>query len=387
MLDDATTQKLARRFGDLLANDPEFATTMPDQKVAESILRQDIGLAGVIGAVTKGYADRPALGQRAAVVAVSDGGRRVLEFERRFETVTYGQLWRRASGLAAVLSEDGLLAGQRIATLGLASVDYTAIDMAVALLGCVSVPLHTGAPVSVLATMVEEAEPSVIACSAAHIADGVRLALSSADPARLIVFDYRPDVDNDREGLDMARARIAGADSAVQLDVLDDLLERGYALPPTDLPPPDDSQLAAIVYTSGSSGKPKGAMLTAGLVKGAWSQGSAMMVQRNIAIPSIMLSYLPMSHTGGRSMLFATLGSGGTAYFAAVATTRHCSRIFRSRGQRSSTSCREYGKCCTANSSPNARAGSGVQLPSPRSKARFSKISVPTCSAAATSRR
>ena len=317
MLDDATTQKLARRFGDLLANDPEFATTMPDQKVAESILRQDIGLAGVIGAVTKGYADRPALGQRAAVVAVSDGGRRVLEFEPRFETVTYGQLWRRASGLAAVLSEDGLLAGQRIATLGLASVDYTAIDMAVALLGCVSVPLHTGAPVSVLATMVEEAEPSVIACSAAHIADGVRLALSSADPARLIVFDYRPDVDNDREGLDMARARIAGADSAVQLDVLDDLLERGYALPPTDLPPPDDSQLAAIVYTSGSSGKPKGAMLTAGLVKGAWSQGSAMMVQRNIAIPSIMLSYLPMSHTGGRSMLFATLGSGGTAYFAA----------------------------------------------------------------------
>ena len=218
-------------------------------------------------AVAEGYADRPALGQRAAVVAMSDGGRRVLEFEPRFETVTYGQLWRRASGLAAVLTEDGLLAGERIATLGLASVDYTAIDMAVALLGCVSVPLHTGAPVSVLATMVEEAEPSVIACSAAYIADGVRLALSSAGPARLIVFDYRPDVDNDREGLDMARARIAGADSAVQLDVLDELLERGYALPPTDVTTPDDSQLAAIVYTSGSSGKPKGAMLTAGLVR------------------------------------------------------------------------------------------------------------------------
>ena len=317
VFDEATTQKLAHRVGDLLTNDPQFVAALPSAEVGESILRPGIGLAGVMRAVAEGYADRAALGRRATAVGTSaDGARQVLEILPRFETVTYGQLWRHATGLAAVLERDGLRTGDRIAILGSASVDYTAVDMAIALLGCVSVPLHTGAPVSLLAPMVEEAEPTVIACSAEYLDDGEQLAMGAANPVRLIVFDHRPDVDDHREALETALARAAAAASSVVLKTLTELLEGANTLPPPTFPPPDDGRLAAIVYTSGSSGKPKGAMLPEGLVSAAWSQGAVLMAQHNFALPAISLSYLPMSHTGGRGMLYATLGGGGTAYFA-----------------------------------------------------------------------
>ena len=35
------------------------------------------------------------------------------------------------------------------------------------------------------------------------------------------------------------------------------------------------------------------------------------------AEPSITLSFMPMSHVMGRSILYGSLGTGGTAYFAA----------------------------------------------------------------------
>lgn len=319
MLADSAMEKLARRVGDLLTNDPEFTAALSSPDVAKSVLQPDIGLAGVMRTVAEGYAERPALGQRATAIRESaDGSGRVLEILPRFDMVTYGDLWRRANTIAAVLKRDGVQVGDRIATMGFASVEYTALDMAVALVGGVAVPLHTGAPVSLLAPMVEEAEPRVIACSVEHVAEGAQLALGAAHPVRLIVFDYRPDIDDQRRAVDAARAKLAETAGSPVLETLTELVQGAGALPPVDPPPPDDDRLTAIVYTSGSSGKPKGAMLPEGLVSGAWSQGAAMMAQYNFALPAITLNYLPMSHTGGRSMLYAALGAGGTAYFTAA---------------------------------------------------------------------
>ena len=47
--------------------------------------------------------------------------------------------------------------------------------------------------------MVDETAPSVIACSAEYLQDGVALALGGPPPARVVVFDYHPDVDDHRE--------------------------------------------------------------------------------------------------------------------------------------------------------------------------------------------
>ena len=63
MLADSAMEKLARRVGDLLTNDPEFTAALSSADVAKSMLQPGIGLADVMRTVAEGYADRPEIGR------------------------------------------------------------------------------------------------------------------------------------------------------------------------------------------------------------------------------------------------------------------------------------------------------------------------------------
>ena len=77
-----------------------------------------------------------------------------------------------------------------------------------------------------------------------------------------------------------------------------------------------DDPLTLLIYTSGSTGAPKGAMYPERLVANFWRRSTGHGSGRS-TVPSIILSFMPMSHGMGPAILFGTLGSGGTAYFAA----------------------------------------------------------------------
>ena len=94
----------------------------------------------------EGYADRPALGQRAVEYVTDASGRTTAELLPRFDTISYGELWERVQALAAALRAKPVRPGDRVAILGFTSVDYTVVDMALSRLGAVSVPLQTSAP-------------------------------------------------------------------------------------------------------------------------------------------------------------------------------------------------------------------------------------------------
>ena len=127
----------------------------------------------------EGYADRPALGQR-AVEFVKDPktGRTVLEVLPRFETITYRELGDRVGAAARALTNDSLQAGDRVCVLGFNSVDFTTIDVALAQIGAVAVPLQTSAAITQLQPIVTETEPAVIAASVNQLPDAVELILS-----------------------------------------------------------------------------------------------------------------------------------------------------------------------------------------------------------------
>ena len=207
--------------------------------------------------------------------------------------------------------------GDRVAALGFNSVDFTTIDIALGLIGAVAVPLQTSAAIAQLSPIVTETEPAVFAASVNQLPDAVELILSNGHrPAKLVVFDYHPEVDDEREAVDSARARLA--DAAVTVETLADLLERGRALPATPVATSDDgaeNPLALLIYTSGSTGAPKGAMYPQANVGKMWCRSSRNWFGETAA--SITLNFMPMSHVMGRGILYGSLGNGGTAYFAA----------------------------------------------------------------------
>jgi fatty acid CoA ligase FadD9 len=308
-------ERLARRVEDLSANDPQFAAAMPSPAVATALEQPGLRLPQIIQTVLEGYADRPALAQR-AVEFVKDPktGRTSVELLPRFETTTYRELGDRASALARALTNDSVQAGDRICVLGFTSVDFTTIDVALAQICAVAVPLQTSAAITQLLPIVAETQPSVIAASVNQLPDAVELILSGHAPARLMVFDYHPEVDDQREALESARARLA--DTAVIVETLAEVLDRGKALPATPLAVPDeDNPLALLIYTSGSTGAPKGAMYLQSNVGKMWCRSSRNWFGPSAA--SITLNFMPMSHVMGRGILYGTLGNGGTAYFAA----------------------------------------------------------------------
>ena len=322
MSNDSREDRLARRVADLYSTDAQFADARPIVTLTAAIDQPGLRLTRIMSTVMGAYAERPAVGERAVNLTTDpETGRTSVELLPRFDTITYRELWDRVGAVASALTDGqdhAVQPGDRVCVLGFASVDYATIDMALAKLGAVSVPLQTSAPVSQLRPIVAETEPRVFASSISDLGDAVELVLTGSTPARLVVFDYRPEVDDQREAFDAARARLAEAGSPVLVETLAELLDHGASLPaaPEYVPDDDEDPLQLLIYTSGSTGAPKGAMYPERLVTNFWRRSRWNWGESSVE-PLITLSFMPMSHVMGRGILYGTLGQGGTAYFTA----------------------------------------------------------------------
>jgi fatty acid CoA ligase FadD9 len=197
--------------------------------------QQGLRLQQLVETVMDGYASRPALGQRAVeLVKDPDTGRTTVALLPRFETITYRELWQRAGAIASAWTNKPIRPGDRVCVLGFASVDYTIVDVALIRLGAVAVPLQTSAALTQLVPVVAEAQPSIIAASIERLSDAVELALAGHMPTRLVVFDNRPEVDDQREEVEAARHRLTRAGSPVIVETLADVVARGERLPAAD---------------------------------------------------------------------------------------------------------------------------------------------------------
>ena len=218
----------------------------------------------------EGYADRPALGQR-AVEYVTDAAAApppsCCPASTPSATASCGSASRPSPPHCATSPSRPATA---IAILGFTSVDYTVVDIATTQLGAVSVPLQTSAPQAQLQPIVAETEPVVIASSIDYVDDAVELILTGPAPARLVVFDFQPEVDDQREALDAAKARLQG--TSVVVETLADVLARGRDAAGAAVGRRRRATIRSslLVYTSGSTGAPKGAMYPESKVANMW---------------------------------------------------------------------------------------------------------------------
>lgn len=307
--------RLVRRAAYLYSNDHQFRAAVPLKSVATMIQRTPARLLQIIATIMEGYADRPALGQRAAELTTDTRtGRTCVNLLSGFETITYRELWMRVGAVASEwhhCPQCHLAAGDFVCILGFASTDYVTVDLACIYLGAVSVPLQNGAPASQLIPIIAETQPRILAVSPDYLDVAVEAVLASPCLERMVILDYQPEDDDERDKFEAAHRRLADADSPIVVDTLSALAKRGKELPaaPTFVDEAAEDPLVSLAYTSGSTGRPKGAMYTERMVTNVW--------RNPFPFPVISLNYTPMSHFGGRALVITTLASGGTAYFAA----------------------------------------------------------------------
>ncbi|MGY4099471.1 carboxylic acid reductase [Nocardia sp. R16R-3T] len=311
MIIDTRMEQVVRRIADLYATYPDIRDARPIPETFAAIREPGMRPAQIVATVMAAYADRPALGHRVLAPATDESGRRTLRPLPEFATITYGELWARVVAIAAAWQhnpDNPVKAGDFIATIGFTSGDYATLDLACLYLGAVAVPLQAGAAPKQLSAILAETAPRVFAATPENLATAVECVLAGATPERLVVFDYHPEDDDQRDAFESARARLAN--TPIVVESLAAVIERGRTVAPAPLfVPADDDALEALIYTSGSTGTPKGAMYTSRLVTAMWS------AQPEVA--GISLNYMPMSHVAGRLSLYGVLARGGTAYFTA----------------------------------------------------------------------
>lgn len=310
--------KRKQRIVDMMSAEPALADRLPLPAVSAAAGEPGLRLSEIVRRTLAGYADRPALAERAREFS-SVAGRTETRLLPRFDTISYGELWSRLSAVAADWYHHAthpLRAGDFATILGFAGIDYTTLDLACGQVGAVAVPLHNNASVAHIRHLVAEAAPRIFATSAARLETVLEALAGHTSVARLIVFDYHAELTEHREGVLAARRLLAEAGSPITLELLSDVVDRGRALPPAPSLPPEGGAgeaLSSLIYTSGSTGTPKGVMFPESAMALMWCPAYDPEHQH----PMITANFLPQSHLVARRLVAKTLALGGTACFVA----------------------------------------------------------------------
>ena len=198
---------------------------------------------------------------------LDDPGRLAIETHDG-ERITYGDLIALAGRIANALVERGVKVGDRVAAQTEKSVAGLVLYLATVRAGAVFLPLNTAYTLNELDYFITDAEPTVVVCDPA-MADGIK-AIAAKVSARVETLDSRG-----KGSLTEAAAK-AKPDFATVVRGNDDL--------------------AAILYTSGTTGRSKGAMLSHDNLA---SNSLSLVDYWRFTERDVLIHALPIYHTHG----------------------------------------------------------------------------------------
>ena len=220
------------------------------------------------------------------LLAISDAivpDREAMLFEGR--RLTFARLQERVRRLANALAGLGVGPGDRIAVMQVNSSEHVEVVFAAAALGAVYVPVNFRAQADEVAQMLGDAEPTALLAGARYID-----LLQPLKPSLACVRHY-----------------VALEEPAAGWLSYDELLAGGSA--EERAPTAGDEELAAILYTSGTTGAAKGVMLSHG------SFSSYLLSNVEPADPEVQeknLLTVPLHHVAGLQAVLAAVYGGRT---------------------------------------------------------------------------
>jgi long-chain acyl-CoA synthetase len=189
------------------------------------------------------------------------------------EEVTYRDLWEQALQYAAVLAEHGVGPGDSVALLLMNTPEFPRAYFGVLALGAVSVPVNGLLKAEEIEYVLRDSGAKALICAGPLLAEGGK----AASAAGVALFTVEREHDGEAPRLDVLAERAAPIH---------------HYMPRL----PDD--IAVVLYTSGTTGKPKGAMLTH--LNVVMNVATTMLAPFAFQERDVLLGCLPLSHTFGQ---------------------------------------------------------------------------------------
>lgn len=228
-------------------------------------------------------------------------GYRYYDYEQeKWTSVTWREFGERVMRWRKAFAAMNLKRGDRVAMLLINSLDALTFDQAALANALVPVPLHA----------IDTPE------SAAYIMSdsGCRFLVTTTKARWNAIFHSDTPVPT-LEQVVFTTEEEEGQSNAAQYCGVKKWLDRGNNISVDDLPQgPGEEDLAAIVYTSGTTGRPKGVMLTH---RAVLSNVQDIAKEMPLDDEDLFLSYLPLSHTFERTATYYNcVAHGATLVFS-----------------------------------------------------------------------
>ncbi|MDQ3111593.1 MAG: long-chain fatty acid--CoA ligase [Bacteroidota bacterium] len=201
-----------------------------------------------------------------------------------------------AHTLAAGLISAGIKRGDRIALLSNNRPEWNIIDFAAQLCGSVLVPVYPTISEADLAFILKDSESKIVFVSSKDIYEKTKSAIKDlSSPPEIFAIDEFPGAESWNKILDKGRTDTqSDAIAAVKREII-----------------PDD--VFTILYTSGTTGTPKGVMLTH---KNLVSNFTTLCDLPPVDHTHRALSFLPLNHVYERMISFLYMFRGPSIYYA-----------------------------------------------------------------------